>query len=302
MFEIALCNEVLRPLPFNEQCRLAAAMGYDGLEVAPFTLAANPLDLSDADARGFARIAADHGLRIFGLHWLLVAPEGLSIVAADAAVRERTIGVMRRLVELAAAMGGRYLVHGSPAQRSIPAGSTRTEALARATECFARAAVAARDCSVTYCIEPLATRETDLINTVAEAVGIVTAIDSPSLATMIDCCAAAQMEAEPIPALMERWMPTGLVAHVQANDPSHRGPGQGALRFAPIVQTLLAMRAAGHYDGIVAVEPFDYVPDGTGCAAHAIGYLKGIVEGLAATTETNSSSRRQPGPMPPASK
>ena len=35
------------------------------------------------------------------------------------------------------------------------------------------------------------------------------------------------------------------------------------------------MQATGHYDGIVAVEPFDYVPDGLGCAARAIGYLRG---------------------------
>ena len=282
-FEIALCNEVLQPLPFAEQCRLAAAMGYDGLEVAPFTLAADPLDISDADAAGFARIAADHGLRIYGLHWLLVAPGGLSIVSPDTAVRGRTVGVMRRLVELSALMGGRYLVHGSPAQRSVPAGATRAEALVRATECFARAADAARDCGVVYCIEPLSTRETDLINTVAEAVEIVTAVDSPALKTMIDCSAAGQMETESIPALMGRWMPSGYIAHVQANDPNRRGPGQGALRFAPIVETLLAMRATGHYDGIVAVEPFDYVPDGIGCAALAIGYLRGIVEGLAVT-------------------
>src|SRR5437870_1951208 len=83
----ALCNEVLQPLPFAEQCRIASAMGYDGLEVAPFTLASNPLDITDAAAAGFARIAADHGLRICGMHWLLVAPAGLSIVVADAAVR-----------------------------------------------------------------------------------------------------------------------------------------------------------------------------------------------------------------------
>jgi hypothetical protein len=53
------------------------------------------------------------------------------------------------------------------------------------------------------------------------------------------------------------------------------------MRFAPILQTLLRMQALGHYQGIVAVEPFDYVPDGPGCAARSIGYLKGIVEGLA---------------------
>jgi hypothetical protein len=44
---------------------------------------------------------------------------------------------------------------------------------------------------------------------------------------------------------------------------------------------LQRLSAAGHYDGIVAVEPFDYVPDGPGSAARAIGYLRGLVEGLA---------------------
>ncbi len=42
---------------------------------------------------------------------------------------------------------------------------------------------------------------------------------------------------------------------------------------------LREMQAAGHYDGIVAVEPFDYVPDGMGSAARAIGYLRGLEEG-----------------------
>lgn len=277
----ALCNEVLQPLPFEAQCALAAQLGYDGLEVAPFTLAGDPMDISDAQAGEFRRMARDHGLAISGLHWLLVAPAGLSIVDADAAVRERTVGVMRRLVELCALMGGRYLVHGSPKQRSVPAGSTRDEALERATECFAQAGAAAAAAGVVYCIEPLSARETNLIHTVAEAVAIVDRVGSPGLKTMIDCSAAGQMERDSVPELMARWMPTGHVAHVQVNDPNRRGPGQGAMRFAPILAQLRALQAAGEYHGIVAVEPFDYVPDGPGCAARAIGYLKGIVEGLA---------------------
>ena len=46
--KFALCNEVLQPLPFEQQCAMAAALGYDALEVAPFTLAADPMDISDA--------------------------------------------------------------------------------------------------------------------------------------------------------------------------------------------------------------------------------------------------------------
>ena len=39
---IALCNEVLQPMPFAQQCEWAAAAGYDGLELAPFTLSNEP--------------------------------------------------------------------------------------------------------------------------------------------------------------------------------------------------------------------------------------------------------------------
>ena len=272
--KIALCNEVLQPLPFERQCALAAALGYDGLEVAPFTLAADPMELTDAQARAFAQTAADHGLAICGLHWLLVAPAGLSIVSADAALRRRTADVMARMVDLCAAMGGRYLVHGSPKQRSVPPGESREDALERARECLEHAARAAERHGVTYCIEPLSTRETDLINTVAEAARLVDDIGSPALRTMIDCSAAGQVEAEPVPELIARWWPTGKLAHVQVNDPNRRGPGQGTMAFAPI---LAALRAVG-YDGVLAVEPFDYVPDGPGCAARAIGYLRGLLE------------------------
>lgn len=279
--KFALCNEVLQPLPFAEQCALAASLGYDGLEVAPFTLAANPMDITDGQAGVFRRMAEDQGLKIEGLHWLLVAPAGLSIVSADEAVRERTVAVMQRLIELCALMGGRYLVHGSPRQRSVPAGSTREAALARATDCFAKAAATAANGAVVYCVEPLSTRETDLINTVAEAARIVDEIGSPSLKTMIDCSAAGQMETETIEALMTRWIPSGHVVHVQVNDPNRRGPGQGDMRFAPILAKLSQLQAAGQYHGVVAVEPFDYVPDGPGCAARAIGYLQGLMEEIA---------------------
>lgn len=278
--KFALCNEVLQPLPFAQQCKLAADLGYDALEVAPFTLGPDPTALTDADAARLRRIAEDHGLAIAGLHWLLVAPAGLSIVSDDAALRARTTAFMERLCELCAAMGGSYLVHGSPRQRSVPAGGTRELAWERIRASLAQVARTAQRCGVTYCIEPLARGETDMVNTVAEGARLVDEVGSPALRTMIDCSAAGQSEDEALPALLERWMPTGAIGHVQVNDPNRRGPGQGAMDFGPILQVLRRMEAQGHFPGIVAVEPFDYVPDGPGCAARAIGYLRGILQGL----------------------
>jgi hypothetical protein len=44
--KLALCNEVLRHLPFEAQCQFAAALGCNGLEVSPFTLADDPSTLT----------------------------------------------------------------------------------------------------------------------------------------------------------------------------------------------------------------------------------------------------------------
>jgi sugar phosphate isomerase/epimerase len=95
---------------------------------------------------------------------------------------------------------------------------------------------------------------------------------------MVDTCAAGLAEAEPVAAVLERWLPTGRVAHVQVNDRNRRAPGQGEDDFAPI---LAALRRRG-YRGWVAVEPFVYEPDGPTTAARAIGYLDGILRGLGA--------------------
>ena len=201
---------------------------------------------------------------------------------AEPALRQRTKQVMVRLVELCAALGGSYLVHGSPKQRSVPADSTREEAWDRARECLSGAASAAARCGVTYCLEPLSHRETDLFNTVEECARMVDEIAEPALRTMIDCSAAGQTEKLPVHELMAQWMPRGVVGHVQVNDPNRRGPGQGALDFGPVLRVLRDMEAQGHFPGIVGVEPFDYVPDGPGCAAHSIGFLRGVLQGLQA--------------------
>jgi sugar phosphate isomerase/epimerase len=63
---------------------------------------------------------------------------------------------------------------------------------------------------------------------------------------------------------------------VQLNDRNRRGPGQGEDAFRPI---LSALKRTG-YSGWLAMEPFDYVPDGPTCAARAIGYVQGVMEDL----------------------
>lgn len=270
---IALCNEVLTPMAFDRQCALAAELGYDGLELAPFTLGPGVLQSSAVQRARWRRAAADAGVAICGLHWLLAQPQGLSITGADASQRERTLDTLRGLIDLCADLGGTVMVHGSPAQRRLPAGD-ESAAAQRGIDAFAAVADHAARAGVAYCIEPLASTHANFINTVQQAVDIVRAIGKPALRTMLDCSAAAREETEAPAALLERWLPGGLLAHVQLNDPNLRGPGQGALQFGPI---LAALRRHG-YGGWVSVEPFEYRPDGPTCAARAIGYVRGLLE------------------------
>ena len=146
----------------------------------------------------------------------------------------------------------------------------------RGIECFAAVADAAAQARVTYCIEPLARNQTAFVNTVEEAAAIVRQVGNPALRTMIDCSAAAQAEAEPVDALIRRWLPSGLIAHMHFNDPNRRGPGEGDLAFGPIIAAL----RDGGYAGNAAIEPFIYQPDGPTCAARQIGYIRGVMETL----------------------
>lgn len=271
--KIALCNEVLRPMPFEAQCAFAAAVGFDGLELAPFTLADDPRTLTAQDARRCRRALEAEGLECCALHWLLRAPEGFSITTADDAVRHETTEFMRRLVDFAAEAGAGVLVHGSPPQRVLPEGEPEeAEARERAAECFALAGEAAEAAGVVYCIEPLATSETRYVNTVAEAVAIVEEVGSEGLRTMIDTCATASDGAS-VEETIHRWMPTGMLRHVHVNDPNRRGPGEGTLDFGPIVE---ALQDTG-YTGWVSAEPFIYLPDGPACAARAAGVLRTLI-------------------------
>lgn len=272
----ALCNEVIGDMPFGEQCQFAAAVGYDGLEVAPFTLGETPHALTTSVVRDTRAAAESAGIEITGLHWLMVKPNGLSITDPDEHIRQTTIAVGLGLVQLCADLGGSVLVHGSPKQRELPADpDLASEAKALARDYFETMAIAAEAAGVVYCVEPLGPAETNHINTVADAAALTRDIGRASFKTMIDTKAALQAETLPVPDLLDRWLPTGEIAHIQVNDADGAAPGQGETAFLPIFDAL----ARNGYDGVVAVEPFKYAPTGAAVAARAIGYLKGLAEG-----------------------
>jgi sugar phosphate isomerase/epimerase len=265
-FRYAICNETFEGWDHARVCRFVADLGYTGLEIAPFTLAPRVTDVSPERRRDLRRQAEDCGVKIIGLHWLLAKTEGLHLTSADEATRRRTADYLVELARCCRDLGGDLLVFGSPAQRRIPAGSTREQATDYAVDTFRRAAPGLADAGVKLCLEPLSPAEADFINTVAEAAAILDRLDHPNFALHLDVKAMAADA--PAPELIRRY--AGRTGHFHANDPNRRGPGFGATDFVPIFRAL----GDSGYGGWVSVEVFDYSPDPETIARESLRYMR----------------------------
>lgn len=276
--KISICNELFKGWDIEKIFDYAAQLGYDGVELAPFTMGETALDISAAARKSIREAAAKAGIEIVGLHWLLVKPEGLYINHPDADIRKKTQDYLTALIDLCGDLGGKVLVHGSPQQRSVKAGWDPAEAWKRAQETFQICAEAAQSRDVFYCLEALTTADTNFINTIDEALRMVTEIDHPNFQTMLDCRSIHASAGSELPGVLRSALATGKLRHVHVNDPNGRGPGFGDLQFAPLLKVL----HEADYPGYISVEVFDFAPDPQTIAGRSLGYLHGILESLGA--------------------
>jgi sugar phosphate isomerase/epimerase len=263
----AICNETFEGWDHARVCRLVADLGYQGLEVAPFTLAPRVTDVTPEQRRTLRRQAEECGVRIIGLHWLLAKTEGLQLTSPDAGVRQRTADYLVALARCCRDLGGELMVFGSPAQRRIPAGATRERAADYALDTFRRSASGIADNGVKLCLEPLSPPEADFINTAAVAVELLDRIDHPNFVLHLDVKAMAT-DMAPAPELIRKY--AARTGHFHANDVNKRGPGFGDTDFVPIFRAL----GESGYGGWVSVEVFDYSPDAETIARESIAYMR----------------------------
>lgn len=265
----AICNETFEGWPLAKACDFAAAAGYTGLEVAPFTLAGVATDVTAAQRGDIRRTIARSGLDCVGLHWLLAKTEGFHVAHPDADVRGRTVAYLGELARLCQDLGGRVLVFGSPKQRSLLPGVTAEQALDHIHEVFARLVPVLETTDTVVALEPLSPAETDVLTTAAETCRLIERIGSPHVRLHLDVKAMAS-EAEPIPEIV--LASARYLEHFHANDPNLQGPGFGAVDFTPIFTALDEIR----YAGWVSVEVFDYAPGPERLARESIEYMRRI--------------------------
>jgi sugar phosphate isomerase/epimerase len=281
-FRHSICNEVYQGWEFSAACRHMRGAGYEGIEIAPFTLAEDPATIPPARRREYHDMIAAEGLAFAGLHWLMVSPKGLHVTTPDAGLRERSWLHIRNLIDLCADLstgggpngeGGGVMVFGSPVQRGTTGGSTREQSMQRFEQGLASVAGHAAERNVRILVEALPKAQCDVINTLEESVAIVRRIASPGVKTMFDTHNAVD-EVEPHAVLVERYFE--LIRHIHVNETDGKHCGAGDYDFLPLLRTLKSL----NYQGWISLEAFDFSPGAERIASESIEYLRGLMETL----------------------
>jgi sugar phosphate isomerase/epimerase len=198
----------------------------------------------------------------------MVSPKGLHVTGPDAELRRRSWDHIRALIDLCADLGpDGVMVFGSPQQRKTTGGLTREQATRHYVEGLAAVAPQAEDRGVKVLVEALPVAQSDVVQTLAEAVAIVREIGSPAIRTMFDVHNAID-EAEPHAALVDRYFE--YIRHVHVNELDGRHCGTGGYDYKPVLEVL---RRRG-YTGWISLEAFDFTPGAERLANESLRHLE----------------------------
>ena len=272
--KFAICQELFENWEWERQCAFSAELGYTGLELAPFTLAPRITEVTAEQRRSLRATAERFGMQIIGLHWLLAKTEGFHLTTANLAVQRATTKYLIELGNACADLGGDLMVLGSPMQRNLEEGVSLDQAFENAADVLRGCMSALGGRGVRICLEPLTPKETNFLNTCADAMRLIEMVGSPSLVLHQDVKAMLGGESEPIEVLIKRFAPH--VGHFHVNDVNLLGPGMGPTEYAPIFRALQQT----NYDGWISVEVFDYRLGAERIARDSIQYMRDVLSQL----------------------
>jgi sugar phosphate isomerase/epimerase len=256
----AMCNELLKHRGLEGSIRQLAALGYDGVEVAPWTIGEDVMAVPVAEAQRARTIAKESGIQIVGVHWVWGNSPEYHITHPDPAVRERSLRYLEHVADLCHAMGGTRFVFGSPKQRRILDGTTSDDAWAYGKEVLAAPRFLQRlqDHGIIFCIEPLSENQTNFITRTDQALRLVQEIGHPNFAMMLDGYSLT-WEEDSIPAVIRR---SGEhLRHFHADDETGKGPGAGTVDYRAVAS---ALNEIGFSDYVsVEIHDFNLDPEAT---------------------------------------
>jgi len=265
--KFCICNEIFKDWKLADIFSYAGKIGYEAVEIAPFTIADSVTQIPAAQRREIRESAARARVEIAGIHWVLVKPEGLYMNHTDKAIRDKTAKYFIDLVDFCADIGGKVMVVGSPKQRNVLPGVKFEQAWEWAQETFRGAVKRAEERNVIICMEPLSPAETNFINTAVDALRFTGQMNSKNFKVILDVKAMCS-ESKPIPQIIRETWPD--FAHFHANDKNLKGPGFGDVDFKPI---FAALKQVG-YKGYVSVEVFIFDEGPEAIATRSLEYMK----------------------------
>lgn len=259
LFKYSFCNESLREYSWEDQCRIISETGYTGVEIAPFTLVGKGVEeINTAQRRQMVKDMKDNGLECVGLHWLLSPPpEGLHFTTPDAQLRRQSVNYLDALIDFCGDLDGEVMIFGSPGQRSTTDGITVEEAMDYFADGLASVADHAGARKVKILVEPLTGDQTDVVNTLGEAMKIVEKVDHPAVSTMFDFHNTAD-ENHSMDELIRSYYDHLHHVHFQKMDGSLMTPSEISPEYLRVFEALKDL----NYKKWISVEVFDFSPGG----------------------------------------
>ena len=235
-------------------CRKAAALGFDGIEVFP----GGANELADSTLRP---LLADNGLGLAaagtGAGWVR---HRLTLVSPDPAVRTRARSFVRSIIDAAGPLGAPAIIGSMQGRHGE--GVDRDSALGYLADALEELGEAARPHGVPLVLEPLNRYETNLVNSLADGVGLLSKLSTTNVALLADLFHMNIEEANTADALRAAG---ARVGHVHFVDSNRRPAGCGHTDFGPIAGALAEI----DYSGYASAEALPY-PDPDGAAGTTI--------------------------------
>ncbi|MBN2314851.1 MAG: sugar phosphate isomerase/epimerase, partial [Sedimentisphaerales bacterium] len=120
-------------------------------------------------------------------------------------------------------------------------------------------------------LEPLGHRNTDVVNTLAEALDVAQQVDHPAVDIMFDFNNTVD-ETEPYDVLLRKYYPYIHHVHVQEQGGKHLGTGNAVNDYVKAFQVLKDLG----FSEWVSLEVFDFSPGGKTIAEESIRVLREI--------------------------
>src|SRR5437870_1478350 len=224
--------------------------------------------VADDQWRGLARVRAS-ALPARAAN--LLVPPSLKITGPDAD-GAKLAAYMQRVCKRAQFAGIGTLVFGSAGARNVPEGFDRARAREQIIEFAQMSAGIAYENGVHIVCEPLNRSESNIINSVAEAMEYVTAVNHPHFQCLVDSY-HLWAENEPLENV-ERALTAGRVHHVHVADRVGRvAPSASGPDAEKDYRDLFRVLKRGGYDRTISVEALGF-SDIAGVGPRVLGFLR----------------------------